>query len=37
MTYGWSDLVIAGTLEPEEAVRSSRGLEDAAPTGDLAG
>ena len=37
MTYGWSDLVVAGTLEPEEAVHSSRGLEDAAPTGDLAG
>jgi hypothetical protein len=37
MTYGWSDLVIAGTLDPEEAVHSSRGLEDAAPTGDLAG
>jgi hypothetical protein len=37
MTYGWSDLVIAGTLEPEEAAHSSRDLEDAAPTGDLAG
>jgi hypothetical protein len=37
MTYGWSDLVIAGTLDPEEAAHSSRGLEDAAPTGDLAG
>jgi hypothetical protein len=35
--YGWTDLVAAGTLEPEEAVHSSRGLADAAPTGDLAG
>ena len=35
--YGWTDLVAAGTLEPEEAVHASRGLEDAAPTGDLAG
>ena len=35
--YGWSDLVVAGTLEPEEAVHSSRGVEHAAPTGDLAG
>jgi hypothetical protein len=37
MTYGWTDLVVAGTLEPEEGVHSSRGLADAAPTGDLAG
>ena len=35
--YGWTDLVAAGTLEPEEAVHASRGLADAAPTGDLAG
>lgn len=35
--YGWSDLVITGTLEAEEDVRSSRGIADAAPTGDLAG
>jgi hypothetical protein len=35
--YGWSDLVIAGTLEPEEGAHASRGLADAAPTGDLAG
>jgi hypothetical protein len=35
MTYGWSDLVITGTLDPEE--HASRGLADAAATGDLAG
>jgi hypothetical protein len=35
--YGWADLVAAGALEPEEAVHSSHGLADAAPTGDLAG
>jgi hypothetical protein len=35
--YGWSDLVAAGALESEEAVHSSHGLADAAPTGDLAG
>ena len=37
VTYGWSDLVVAGTLEPEEGEHASRGLADAAPTGDLAG
>ena len=37
MTYGWSDLVIAGTLDAEEDAHASRGLADAAPTGDLAG
>ena len=35
--YGWTDLVAAGTLEPEEAVHGSRGLEDATATGDRAG
>jgi hypothetical protein len=37
VTYGWSDLVIAGTLEPEEGAHTSTGLADAAPAGDLAG
>jgi hypothetical protein len=37
MTYGWTDLIVAGALEPEEGPHSSRGLADAAPTGDLAG
>jgi hypothetical protein len=37
MTYGWSDLVIAGTLDSEEGAHASHGLADAAATGDLAG
>jgi hypothetical protein len=37
MTYGWSDLVIAGTLESDAGAHASRGLTDAAATGDLAG
>ena len=35
--YSWSDLLAAGALDPDDAVHSSRGLADAAPTGDLAG
>ena len=37
MTYGWSDLVISGTLDADEDAHASHGLADAAATGDLAG
>jgi hypothetical protein len=37
VVYGWSDLVIAGTLEPEESVRATSGVAGGEPGGDLAG
>jgi hypothetical protein len=36
IVYGWSDLVIAGTLEPEESVHATSGVASGE-TGDLAG
>jgi hypothetical protein len=35
--YGWTDLVAAGTLEPEPVAHSTAGVGEAEPTGDLAG
>jgi hypothetical protein len=35
--YGWADLVVAGTLEPEPVGHSTAGVGDAEPSGDLAG
>jgi hypothetical protein len=38
VTYGWSDLVIAGTLMPEPAARAATGgPAGGVPGGDLAG
>jgi hypothetical protein len=37
VVYGWSDLVIAGTLEPEPAAHVATGSVGPAPGGDLAG
>jgi hypothetical protein len=37
VTYGWSDLVISGTLEPEATHRATSGVTGGEPTGDLAG
>jgi hypothetical protein len=37
VVYGWTDLVIAGTLEPERAARATSGVAGAEPGGDLAG
>jgi hypothetical protein len=35
--YGWTDLVVAGTLEPEPVSHATNGVAGAEPTGDLAG
>jgi crotonyl-CoA carboxylase/reductase len=37
VVYGWSDLVVAGTLEPEESPRATSGVAGGEPGGDLAG
>ena len=37
VTYGWTDLVTAGTLEPEPVNHATAGVGEAEPSGDLAG
>jgi hypothetical protein len=37
VTYGWTDLVAVGTLEPEPANHATAGVGEAEPSGDLAG
>jgi NADPH:quinone reductase-like Zn-dependent oxidoreductase len=37
VVYGWTDLVISGTLEPEPVARATSGVAGAEPGGDLAG
>jgi hypothetical protein len=35
--YGWTDLLIAGTIEPEPVAHEATGVAGAEPGGDLAG
>jgi hypothetical protein len=37
VVYGWTDLVVAGTLEPEALASSTAGAGEAEPSGDRAG
>jgi hypothetical protein len=37
IVYGWTDLVIAGTLEPEPVAHATSGVAGGEPGGDLAG
>ena len=37
VVYGWTDLVVAGTLEPEPAEHEATGVAGSEPGGDLAG
>jgi hypothetical protein len=37
VVYGWTDLVITGSLEPEPLERAARGALGPEPGGDLAG
>ena len=37
VVYGWTDLVVAGTLEPEPVSHATSGVAGHEPGGDLAG
>jgi hypothetical protein len=37
VVYGWTDLLVAGTLEPEPVSRATSGVAGPEPGGDLAG
>jgi hypothetical protein len=37
VVYGWTDLVVAGTLEPEPLSHATSGVAGREPGGDLAG
>jgi hypothetical protein len=37
VVYGWTDLVVAGTVEPEPVSREATGVAGSEPGGDLAG
>jgi hypothetical protein len=37
VVYGWTDLVVAGTLEPEALASATAGAGEAEPSGDRAG
>jgi hypothetical protein len=37
VVYGWTDLVVAGTIEPEPVSRATSGVAGSEPGGDLAG
>ena len=37
VVYGWTDLIAAGTIEPEPVAHATSGVAGAEPGGDLAG
>jgi hypothetical protein len=37
VVYGWTDLLVAGTIEPEPVSHATSGVAGAEPGGDLAG
>jgi hypothetical protein len=37
VTYGWTDVLVAGTLEPEPVAQATGGVAGREPGGDLAG
>jgi hypothetical protein len=37
VVYGWTDLVVAGTIEPEPVSHATSGVAGGEPGGDLAG
>jgi hypothetical protein len=37
VVYGWTDLIAAGTVEPEAVTRETTGVAGSEPGGDLAG